>query len=97
MKHSGMNCSEAGSHIPLYVGGDLERAVLDQVREHLRVCEACRTQARAAEAARGALLTLRDDLGEEQPDLWPGVRAALECEGGLGARRPARRDLVRET
>lgn len=93
-----MNCSDVQADLPLFVGRDLESVEIEAVKAHLTECEPCRLELKAAEAARGALLTLHgaelDDeptfeWGGNQPvsdleiDLWPGIESVLAAEGLL--------------
>jgi len=78
-------CSEIRSHLPLYVGGDLDAPVLSAVAEHLQGCDACREVLRGAESARNVMAVtlgpppgLKDGQGL---DLWPGLREQLRAEG----------------
>ncbi len=83
----GWTSGDALGLLPLYVGGDLEpveqRALDLWLAEH----PAARPAADAAFAARRALRSAAAEARAAEdsgPDLWPGIRAALDREGWLG-------------
>lgn len=79
-----MSCNEAREKLPLYVGGDLDREVLETLRSHLERCADCHRQVQAAVAARRELvLAFRERVQGEKPDLWTGIRAQLVAEGRI--------------
>lgn len=86
-----LRCSDVAEKLPLFVGGDLEPDGLEAVRGHLARCERCVEELQVASSARTALLGALQAgegataHGEGGLDLWPGIRAALEREGRLGA------------
>jgi hypothetical protein len=86
------SCNEIQANLPLFVGEDLEQAVLEQVRSHLPSCPDCSARHAAAWQARAALLRLQArsltrtqavDMSEDL-DLWPQLRERLRAEGLLG-------------
>lgn len=87
MTENHLPCNIVDERLPLFVGGDLDPEALEAVRTHLAGCPPCRErEARAVgarEAYRGALVQ------EASPDLWPGVRAALERDRLLETETPA--------
>lgn len=80
-----MQCDEARSHLPLFVGGDLEAPLAESLSGHLSACEPCSHRLEALERARGALIsTRRTELADGSPvDLWAGIRSQLASEGLL--------------
>jgi anti-sigma factor RsiW len=98
-----MSCTEAREKLPLYVGGDLDREVLENLRSHLERCAECHAKVQEAVAARRELvLAFRERSQGLKPDLWSGIRAKLVAEGriledaeGRPARSEARRGTVR--
>lgn len=72
-------CSEVLANLPLFVGRDLEGSELEFCEAHLEDCADCRAELESAEAARTALLSLRDEP-LPKVDLWAGVRARLEAD-----------------
>lgn len=92
-----MSCTEAREKLPLYVGGDLDREVLETLRAHLERCAECHSKVQEAVAARRELvLAFRERTQVQKPDLWSGIRATLVAEGRIledAEGRPARSEL----
>jgi hypothetical protein len=82
-----MSCGEAREKLPLYVGGDLDRDVLDAVRAHLDACGECARRATQATRARRELVSAfhAAEADVANPELWPGIRATLRSEGLIRA------------
>lgn len=80
-----MQCDEARSHLPLFVGGDLEAPLAESLSGHLIRCEPCSHRLKGLERARTALIsTRRTELADGSPvDLWAGIRSQLAGEGLL--------------
>jgi hypothetical protein len=85
-----MSCGEAREKLPLYVGGDLDRDVLDAVRTHLETCAECARRGAGSARARRELVSAfhAAEADVANPELWPGIRAVLRAEGLI--RDPAR-------
>ena len=80
-------CSEIRSHLPLFVGGELDPALQQAVERHLERCGACADDHAAALDARRALRGLAATTGTG-PDLWPALRARLAAEGRFAPGSP---------
>lgn len=79
-----MNCTEAREKLPLYVGGDLDRDVLETLRAHLERCDECHRKVQEAmQARRELVLAFRERSQGPKPDLWSGIRAQLVSEGRI--------------
>jgi len=79
-----MSCTEAREKLPLYVGGDLDREVLETLRSHLERCSECHQLVQEAMGARRELvLAFRERSQGQKPELWTGIRAALVAEGRI--------------
>lgn len=95
-----MNCTEAREKLPLYVGGDLDREVLETLRSHLERCDEChRMVQQAVQARRELVLAFRERTEGPKPDLWSGIRAQLVSEGRIledGQGRPLRPEFAVE-
>ena len=79
-----MSCTEAREKLPLYVGGDLDREVLETLRSHLERCADCHRLVQESVAARRELvLSFRERVQGPKPDLWSGIRAQLVAEGRI--------------
>jgi anti-sigma factor RsiW len=78
-----MSCGETREKLPLYVGGDLDPDILDEVRAHLGACRDCaRRSEEAVRARRGLVAAFRAREEDFQsPGLWPTLRATLRAEG----------------
>lgn len=78
-----MSCGEAREKLPLFVGGDLDRDVLEAVRSHVETCGTCAERAAQATRARRELVSAfrSREADVANPELWPGIRAALRTEG----------------
>lgn len=87
-----MSCGEAREKLPLYVGGDLDGAMLEAVRGHVESCAECGARAAFAGNARHELVAaLRArEADVSAPGLWPGIRSALRAEGLVPPQIPAR-------
>jgi hypothetical protein len=85
-----MSCGEAREKLPLYVGGDLDRDVLDAVRAPLESCGECARRGAGSARARRELVSAfhAAEADVANPELWPGIRAVLRAEGLI--RDPAR-------
>lgn len=92
-----MSCTEAREKLPLYVGGDLDREVLECLRAHLERCAECHSKVQEAVTARRELvLAFRERTQGQKPDLWSGIRATLVAEGRIledADGRPAHSDF----
>lgn len=90
MTNSLIDCTEARSELPLFVGGDLEAETQQRVADHLEGCTACRAFLDRARSAREALVEdfTRSARDEARPEVWSGVRAGL-LEAGLVRSRAA--------
>ncbi len=91
MTHPPTRCSDVHALLPLHVGGDLEEQARGGVEEHLAGCGTCRDSLQRAREARAALLGLREAVAGPGPDLWPGIRAALDLSGTAPVREAASR------
>lgn len=82
-----MSCGEVREKLPLYVGGDLDAGVLDNVRGHLDLCGDCARLADRVLGARRELVAAfrAQESDVARPGLWPGIRAALQSEGLIHA------------
>jgi len=91
-----MQCDVASSHLPLFVGGDLEAPLAETLRGHLERCEPCSHRLAGLERARTALISTRATVpGNGSPiDLWAGIRTELANEGLLGIGAPTRHPAV---
>ena len=83
MTRPDLACSDVAGHLPLFVGGDLEREVLEAVAGHVAACAECRDAWRRAVRAREAHVNAGRRAAGLQVDLWPGVRAGLTAAGLL--------------
>jgi len=80
MKQHDQACTEIENQLSLFVGGDLEDAVTEEVARHLTHCAPCTARERAARDAHELLVSALRLAERPGPDLWPGVRAALVRE-----------------
>jgi len=79
-----MNCNEAREKLPLYVGGDLDREILEALRAHLERCDGCHAQVQQAmQARRELVLAFRERTQGTKPELWSAIRARLVDEGRI--------------
>lgn len=87
-----MKCDEASSHLPLFVGGDLEAPLGESLSAHLEACDPCSQRLEALERARAALISTRrtEPADGSGVDLWAGIRSQLSSDGLLDSGpRPA--------
>jgi len=80
-----MQCDDASSYLPLFVGGDLEAPLAESLSGHLVRCEPCSQRLEGLERARGALISIRraGPADGSRVDLWAGIRSQLASEGLL--------------
>jgi hypothetical protein len=92
-------CDDVRAQLPLYLGGDLEAPLAEQVRAHLEApddgCRGCARELAQLERVRARLLELPQRSPAPQVDVWPQVRQGLVASGLLGqAPRAERRGAV---
>ena len=73
-----MNCSSVRERLSADIDGDLPASEAAAVREHLALCAACASEAKAIGAVVRAVRALERDL--DPGDLWPGIAARLSSE-----------------
>lgn len=69
-----MNCKNVRTQIALSVGGDLDDAQWQSVREHVEACPKCRRFCRELQSSMRLLRYCRSETASiAQPELWPSV------------------------
>jgi hypothetical protein len=81
-------CDDIRAQLPLYLGGDLEAPLAEQVRAHLEAgeggCPGCARALAEMEGVRAQLLELPKRSPAPHVDVWPQVRLGLAAGGLLG-------------
>jgi hypothetical protein len=85
-------CDDVRAQLPLYLGGDLEAPLAEQVREHLEAgeggCPSCARSLAELVRVRGWLLELPQRSPAPRVDVWPQVRQGLAAQGLLSSAAP---------
>lgn len=71
-----MSCREIGKLLPEYAVGALDEAAAQRVREHVKVCAACRRELDGLIEVGELLIPI--ELVTPPRDLWPSIAARLE-------------------
>ena len=87
-----MNCRNAKSLLPLFVGRDLDAGVERDVKEHVAACDRCRELERELSSSRAWLASERPPFAEEDTSamrrgVWREIEARRKSEGAF---RPGR-------